>query len=149
MIRRMLAASLVLSFSSPVWSFECFLTLVKDSCWTNYTVSVDVVDASNLNTLFTVTAPAGQSWARQKFACTPEQTLQYIARFSPIFWHNDEGKTYPGLRNWTLPAKVNPGDLAWTIPICYPAEFSQVPFPPDAKGNCTCDFSSIPAPKAD
>ncbi|KTD62807.1 hypothetical protein [Legionella shakespearei] len=147
MIRRTLAASLMVVLSSPVWSFECFLTLVKDSCWTNYNVSVDVVDASTLQKLFTVTAPAGQSWAREKFACTPQQTLQYIASFNPIFWQNDEGKTYPGVRSWTLPAKVNPSDLAWTIPVCYSEEFSQVPLPPEAKGNCTCDFDSIPAPK--
>lgn len=147
MIRRSLTAFLMILFTTPGWSFSCFLTLVKDSCWTNYTVSMDVIDAATLKTLFTVTAPSGQSWARQEFTCTPKQVLLYVSRFSPVFWHNDEGKTYPGLRNWTLPSTVNPGERAWTIPVCFPAEFSQVPFPPDAKGNCACDFDSIPAPK--
>lgn len=145
---RILAAFLTLIMSTyPAWSFTCYYTLAKDNCWTDYNVSVDVVDVATSKVLFTLNVPAGTSWGRQEFSCHPLQNLVYIAKFSPLFWQNDAGKTYPALRSWTLPAKTNPGDLAWTIPVCYASDFSQVPLPPDAKGNCACDFSNIPQPK--
>ena len=147
MVMRLLIYSCFFACCSSVWSFPCFLTLAKDSCWTDYHVSLDVIDASTLKKIFTLEVPAGTSWGRQQFNCTPAQSLLYITRYSPVFWESDAGKTYPGLRNWTLPDKINPTDLAWTIPVCYPADFSEVPLPPTAKGNCKCDFSNIPAPK--
>lgn len=143
---RMFIAALGLVVSAPIWSFTCYYTLAKDSCWTNYNVSVEVQDASTLKSLLTLDVPAGKQWGRGSFECNPMQSLVYIAQFSPVFWQNDKGKTYSALRNWVLPQKINPGELAWTIPVCYPADFSQVPLPPDAKGNCKCDFTNIPAP---
>ncbi len=147
MIVRLFALFGILVFCQPIWSFTCYYTLVKDNCWTNYDVSVDVIDASNTNKVFSLTVPKGKSWGRVEFSCTAAQSLLYYSRYSPVFWQSEKGKTYPALRNWTLPGKINPGDLAWTIPVCFPADFSQVPLPPDAKGNCKCDFSSIPEPK--
>lgn len=146
-MKRLLIMFGLVLFNSPLWSFTCFYTLIKDSCWTNYDVSVDVIDASNLNKLFTVSVPKGKNWERVKFSCTAAQSLIYKAHYSPVFWENEKGKTYHSLRNWTLPGKINPGDLAWTIPVCYPKEFAQVPLPPDAKGSCKCDLKSIPEPK--
>ena len=93
---------------------------------------------------YNYSVPAGKSWDRKTFECTPEENLIYIARFSPVFWESDKGKTYQGLRNWFLPGTINPGDRAWTIPVCYPADFSQVPLPPKRDNNCKCDFSVIP-----
>jgi hypothetical protein len=147
MILRLAILSFIYLISSPLWAFKCIYTLAKDSCWTNYSVSVDVIDASNSNKLFTVTIPEGKSWGRAEFTCTAAQNLLYFSRYSPVFWQSEKGKTYPALRNWSLPAKVNEGDLAWTIPVCFPSDFSQVPLPPDAKGNCKCDFSTIPEPE--
>lgn len=131
---------------SPAWSFTCFYTLIKDSCWTNYDVSVEVTDAGNLSKLFTVDVPKGKSWTRVKFECSAAQSLLYVAKFSPIFWESDKDKTYPALRNWSLPGTVSPGDLAWTIPVCFPEDFSEVPAPPTGSGTCKCDKESIPAP---
>ncbi len=147
MMRSLLVLSSMILLNSPGWAFICYYTLAKDNCWTNYEVTVDVIDASNLNKVFSLTVPKGKSWGRAEFTCTEAQSLLYYARYSPIFWNSEKGKTYPALRNWTLPGKINPGDLAWTIPVCFPADFSQVPLPPDAKGNCKCDFSNIPEPK--
>ncbi|KGP63166.1 hypothetical protein EP47_06710 [Legionella norrlandica] len=147
MFLRLFFVSLFTLINTSLWAFTCIYTLAKDSCWTEYNVTVDVIDELTSKTLLTVTAPKGKPWARGTFNCEPAQGLRYVAQFSPVFWENDAGKTYPGLRNWYLPAKINPGDLAWTIPICYPSDFAQVPFPPKAGGNCQCDFDSIPAPK--
>ena len=128
----------------PGWSFPCYYTLAKDSCWTKYEVSVDIIDATKEKKIITVTVPAGKSWTRATFECTPAQSLIYIARFSPVFWESDKDKTFRGLRNWSLPGEINPGDRAWTIPVCYPADFAEVPLPPAAGGACKCDFESIP-----
>ncbi|MCL9683419.1 hypothetical protein [Legionella maioricensis] len=144
MVIRALIVSLGLSCSGAVWSFPCYYTLVKDSCWTKYNVSVDVIDPATTKKLLTATVPAGKSWIRDTFDCHPAQSLVYIAQFSPVFWKSDEGKKYQGLRNWFLPGEINPGDTAWTITICYPKDFAQVPFPPEADGNCKCDLSAIP-----
>ncbi|WP_173236801.1 hypothetical protein [Legionella antarctica] len=144
MFIRTLIVSLGLSCSCVVWSFPCYYTLVKDSCWTKYNVSVDVIDPVTSSKLLTVTVPSGKSWVRETFDCHAAQGLIYIAKFNPVFWKNDAGKTYQGLRNWFLPGAINPGDTAWTIPVCYPKDFSEVPLPPEADGNCKCDFSVIP-----
>ncbi|CAM2975358.1 hypothetical protein [Legionella worsleiensis] len=133
--------------SAPLWSFKCYYTLVKDSCWTNYEVSVDVMDSAKQDKIFTITVPKGESWGRVEFSCTPAQSLMYFSRYSPVFWESEKGKVYPAIRSWSLPGTINPGDEAWTLNICFSADFSQIPLPPDAKGNCKCDMSAIPAPK--
>jgi hypothetical protein len=137
-----------LALSNLTWAFKCYYTLAKDSCWTPYNVSVTVSDGSTATDLFTVTIPAGQQWVRKEFECSKTQALKYIATFTPIFWESGKGKTFPALRAWYLPGKINSGDSAWEIPVCYPKDFSNVPLPPDAKGNCACDFSPIPPIKS-
>jgi hypothetical protein len=146
MIMRWISLMVALLISTQIWSFPCIYTLVKENCWKDYDVSVDVKDA-DLKTLFTVNIPKGKIWARHEFSCSPAQGLIYVAKFSPTFWESDKNKTYPALRSWSLPGQVNEGEAAWTIPVCFSADFSQVPFPPTAKGTCSCDFKSIPGPK--
>ncbi len=147
MIRRLLLTPLILVFCNPVWSFNCYLTLAKDSCWTNYNVSVDVIDATTSKKITTIEVPSGTFWTRVVFSCTPAQKLNYTAQYSPVFWQSEAGKIHPALKSWSLPGAVNPGDSAWTIPLCFSADFSEVPLPPEAKGNCKCDFTQIPPPK--
>ncbi|RUR13270.1 hypothetical protein [Legionella sp. km772] len=135
--------SLLLSTTS--WSFTCYMTLAKDNCWQDYNVSVDIINSSTGGIITTVNIPKGESWARQTFDCEVSEKLMYIARFSPVFWQKDIGKTYPAQRFWSLPAQINPGDSAWNVSVCYPADFSLVPTPPQATNNCQCDFTVIPA----
>lgn len=134
--------SLLCSFSS--WSIICYYTLAKDSCWTEYNVTVGVIDSRTGATLTTVTVPKGKQWVRKEFACQPGQKLMYTAQFSPVFWQADIGKSYSAQNYWFLPDAVNPGDTAWTLSVCYPSDFSLVPMPPTANGTCACDFSGIP-----
>ncbi|KTD74174.1 hypothetical protein [Legionella tucsonensis] len=138
---------LSLILSSSLWAAEvtCYYTLVKDNCWTDYNVSVDVMDAVTAKVLTTVTVPAKKSWIRQTFPCTPGQKLIYEAQFSPVFWQNDVGKTYIAKNYWSLPHSINPGDSAWNVTVCFSSDFSLVPLPPKGSGNCSCDFSDIPA----
>lgn len=144
MIIRTLVLSLAVICSSPSWSFLCYYTLAKDSCWTKYNVSVDIIDALKEKKITTINIPAGTSWTQETFECTPAQSLIYIAQFNPVFWESDKGKSYKGLRNWSLPAAINPTDRAWTIPVCFPADFAEVPLPPGADSQCKCDFSVVP-----
>lgn len=142
--------SMTLGVSSSAFSFHCFLTVMKDSCWTDYNVTVVAMDSDTNKPAATITIPKGQSWGRQEFNCQPKETLNYLATFSPVFWKQDEGKQYSGKRTWSLPEQIQKGMTAWNITVCYPEQFAEVPLPPTAGGNCTCDARNIPpvvAPK--
>ena len=128
-------------------AFPCFLTMVKDSCWTEYNLTVAVTNGTTGQPITTVIVPEGQSWARQQFTCQPADTISLSATFTPVFWESDKGKTYPARHSWTFPQTVAAGDTAWNINVCYPLEFSEVPLPPQAGGNCKCDIDSIPPVK--
>lgn len=132
------------SLSVQARAFTCYLTMVKDSCWINYNVSVTVTDANNLKKVMTVKVPQGQAWARQKFSCTTRESLLFNAAFTPVFWKADLGKTYPARHNWGLPETMEKGKTAWNITVCFKRDFSEVPFPPDATGDCVCDTKNIP-----
>ncbi|KTD12056.1 periplasmic protein [Legionella gratiana] len=136
----------ILSFiaSCSLWAFTCYYTLAKDNCWTKYNVTVQVIDGLTEKVLITPTVPAGKSWVRETFSCSVAQSLMFRAQFSPVFWENDKDKVYVSKRFWPLPGTINPGDSAWNISVCFPADFTQVPLPPEATSNCTCDFDSIP-----
>lgn len=129
------------------WSFTCYYTLAKDSCWTKFNVSVDVMDAAEEKKIMTVPVPAGTPWVRQAFECNPKQGLHFIAQFSPVFWEGDKGKKYQGSRNWFLPEEIHSGAKAWTISLCFPTDFLEVPLPPKADSQCKCDFTVIPEVK--
>ncbi|MDP3269368.1 MAG: hypothetical protein Q8M40_10010 [Legionella sp.] len=144
MRKKVLGIYLGMILTIPVWAINCFFTLAKDSCWTGYNVVVDVIDARTNQILTTVTVPAEKSWTRQSFVCEPSQKLMYHARFTPVFWQSDEGKTYLAKRFWSLPSIINQGDSAWNLSVCFASDFALVPFPPNATGNCACDFKDIP-----
>lgn len=124
-------------------ALTCYFTAVKDSCWTNYDVTITVADASNEKKLVSVNIPKGSIWGRESFTCQGQQELKFTAQYMPVFWESERGKVYNALNYWTLPATLAAGDTAWNIQLCYPKQFAEVPLPPDAKGNCECDLTSI------
>jgi ribosomal protein L24E len=134
---------LTLGYSTPLMAFTCYVTLVKDSCWTDYNVKVSIVDTKNKKNLTTAVVPAKESWTRVSFDCNPSQQLEYLANFSPAFWENDKNKVFRSKQYRMLNSAINPTDVAWDIPVCFPAEFSEVPFPPQGDKNCKCDFSVV------
>lgn len=146
-MRRVLMILLGIGVTMQSQAFPCFLTLVKDNCWTNYDVTVTVTNASAAKTVVTITAGKGKAWERQKFDCQPAEALSLQAVFTPVFWEADLGKVYPARHDWLLPEAVSKGDTAWNIPVCYPADFSEVPMPPNISGNCICNMKDIPAVK--
>lgn len=144
MKRLSLVVLISLLLSTPSWSFTCYMTMAKDNCWQDYTVSVDIINARTNVKILNVSIPKGEAWVRQTFDCQPGDKLMYNASFFPVFWQKDEGKTYPAQRFWSLPEQINPGDSAWNISVCFPSDFSLVPMPPQATGDCACDFAAIP-----
>lgn len=134
-----------LFFSTPLMAFPCFFTLAKDSCWIDYDVTVVVTDADTSQQVLSINVPKGKSWTRQAFTCQTNQKLLYTATFEPTIWDNGKDAVYSAQHYWALPSAPTSKEKAWEIPVCYPAAFAAVPFPPNVSGNCQCDFDSIPA----
>ncbi|MCX7115621.1 MAG: hypothetical protein NTW08_06925 [Gammaproteobacteria bacterium] len=127
------------------FSFPCYVTVLKDSCWTNYDVQVMVMDGVQKKQLLAVSVPKGQAYQRQKFECSARQELAFNATFQPVIWENEKGMVYPAKQFVFLPEAVNKDDKAWNIPICFSSAFTKVPMPPAATGQCVCDFATVPA----
>ncbi len=132
-------------FSLQLYAFPCFITLVKDDCWTNYDLTVDVKNASTGKVVVSIIVPQGQSWTRQSFACQPKDRLSLEAAFTPIIWASDAGVKYAAKHDRILPDAITAGDTAWNINICYSDEFNNVPVPPESNGHCKCSLENIPA----
>jgi len=148
MIKRVGFYTLLLLTTNVSFAVTCFYSFMKDNCWTNYDVTVDVTDAVTGDALVHLTVPSGTSWGRETFACHPSQSLDFKATFTPVIWKNDAGKVYHGKSSWTLPPKVDEGKTAWNLTVCFPSEFSGVPMPPTASGECKCLPEQLPAVKA-
>ena len=125
-------------------ALPCYITLVKDNCWSNYNVSVDVVDVSNETVMTTLIIPEGTSWVRNEIVCQPKQTVMLKATFSPVFWESDTGKIFYAQRYWSFPEITKPGVTALSMTICYAKDFAGLSLPPEANGHCVCDTKSIP-----
>lgn len=131
-------------FSGQLLAFPCFITMVKGSCWKDYTVKVDVLDAEDDHVLMSITIPKGQSWTRQSFEAKMKQRFMLRASFTPAFWKTEEGRQYYAKRYWSLPEEVEGETIAWNVGACFPENFSSVPMPPEAGQNCACDKREIP-----
>lgn len=144
MFTKLMPVLVGLVISSPLWAFNCYLTVAKGSCWTKYKVNLEVIDSRTSKVLTTVTIPEGKDWAREAFVCEPSQQITYNAHFTPYAWAQDEDKAYKPYKLLTLPDKSKPEEKAWLISACFPADFSGVPYPLEAGQHCACDFSVIP-----
>ncbi len=146
-MHRVLLTLLGLGFTLQIQAFPCFITLVKDNCWTDYNVTLTLTDARAVKTIATITALQGKTWDRVAFECQPAEAISLKAAFTPVFWEADLGKVYPTRHDWLLPEAIAKGDTAWNIPLCFPADFAEVPLPPNVSGNCKCDMDKVPAIK--
>lgn len=144
MALKLLTALFGVVFSQQLMAFDCYLTLAKDNCWTDYDVNVTVTDTVSNQALTVVTVPKGQSWTRQKFTCQPGENLLNTATFSPTVWDATPNMVYNAKKFWALPQTVRAGQTAWELQVCFADAFSAVPMPATATGTCACDFKSIP-----
>lgn len=136
---------LFLLVSKELYAIPCYVTVLKDKCWENYHVSVQVRDAFNKQNLAVILIPKGQLYGRARFECSSKQGLDFWAEFTPVFWENDKGKVYRIKSFIFMPEKLRENEIAWHVPICFSSHFSGVPLPPTGGANCICDFSSVPS----
>jgi surface antigen len=108
---------------------SCLITLNKSKCWTNFSVTVKVIDTSKNTLLGTIVVNKGQNQAQQKISCASNQTLQYSATFSPVIWREDKDKIYYSKQYIQIPEGEN-----WELNINFPDAFSELPDPID--GGC-------------
>ena len=132
-------------FSMQIHAFPCFITLVKDNCWTNYDLTVDITNAMTGKVLMSLVVPQGQSWVRQTFTCQPKDRLSLKARFTPAIWTTDADKSYPAKQDLVFPDVIKTGDTAWNVNVCYSDAFKDIPLPPESNGQCQCNMDKIPA----
>ena len=125
-------------------AFPCFITIVKDSCWTNYAVTIDALDAVEGNILTTIVVSKGESWSRGRFEAKPRHHFMLRAKFEPAFWKSDVGKTYYTKYYWILPDAVKGKTTALHVSACFSKNFSGVPLPPGADSKCICPEQAIP-----
>lgn len=143
-IRRFSLFLLFFLITSPLYAFPCFMTVVKGACWRNYEVNVSITDPLYKKEFATVTIPKGKLWGRSSFNCEPGLAFSYKAFFNPPIWADDEKKPYFARERHNLPQAPNPTESGWNILVCYPKDFSEIPYPPDAHEKCDCDFRTVP-----
>lgn len=149
MYRRILLASVCLLLTTPVLSFQCYLTVVKDSCWKGYEIRVTAMQVETKQPISPeVVVPKDKMWARAPFNCKPSLHYYYQARYSPAIWAGKNNEVLYSKKVWMLPADINKKKaVAWNINVCYQADFASLDLPPTAKGKCRCDLSKIPEVK--
>ena len=142
-IRNLIALSTIF-LTAELYAFPCYLTLVKDTCWQNYTITFHAIDVSNEKQVLSLVIPAGESWVRSQFECDAQQLFRFTAQYEPAFWKQDEGRIFSSKRYWALPESVEGKTLAWNVKVCYPADCAEVSMPPTATDHCQCDWSHVP-----
>jgi hypothetical protein len=134
------------SIAAPSFSMTCYLAIAKDSCWTGYNVDVTVIDAATRQGVASMTVPKNIPWVRVKFPCQAGQIFALQAQYSPVIWQGTENVMYSARNYWQL-NQAEAGVTAQSLNLCYGRDFSEVPIPLQASGQCSCDMQSIPAVK--
>ncbi len=143
-MRKLLLIMFGMSLFNQLNAFPCYITMVKNTCWTDYNVNVDVIDLATNKVVAAMSMPVGKSWDRREFSCEPQQTVMLQATYSPSIWEKESGKIYYGKHEWSFPEKINKGEGAWNMTLCFSNDLQEVPLPPKASGQCVCDLKNIP-----
>ena len=136
--------ALLLGASQALIAMPCFVTLVKDSCWLSYNVTIEVLQADTNKKISQFVIPQGTAWGRQSFDCKPGDTLKFSSSFYPVFWKNDENKVYLSQSNWQLPTSGGNKNQGVALQLCFSKDFIEVPFPPTGTSTCVCKTDDIP-----
>jgi hypothetical protein len=134
----------LISLSFQIHAVECYITLIKDQCWKDYQVHLNIIDMSTHTNQLEIDLPKGEMWTRKKFDCQPGQIFNKSASFSPAIWQGDEQKEFASSAKINLPPSAPKEGAIWSIDICFPEGFSKVPTPVKDVGHCGCDKTNIP-----
>jgi len=128
------------------YALPCVVTLVKNTCWGDYEVHIELRNIMS-GLLADAVIPKNQYWTRVTFDCQSKQTVKAFAAFTPAIFAKDEGAFFNAKRFWLLPPEDPKAGSAWTFTIRFPDDFSNIPQPLTGGGNnCTYD-SQIPPVK--
>ena len=122
----------------PTATLPCKVMLIKNSCWKDYDVTINIIDFKSRQSLQTVELKKGDNYAEQAFECVPLVTYSATATFSPPIWEEDKGKAYGASQVWNAPPALAEGMQAWAISMCFPNDFTGVPAPLGEVSNCEC-----------
>lgn len=134
---------ILFAFTGNVYALPCVVTVIKSPCWSDYSVTVNIMDSTYNTLLSKIVITKGTSWQRVTFDCKPSQVLSANASFTPVIWENQKDVIYQSDRFWKLPEKAPEQGALWSINMCYPMQFSNVPSPLDTT-NCDCSMDGIP-----
>lgn len=148
-IKTLLMLFLTFTMAVPAHAFQCYITAMKGDCWSDYEVTIEVLDSMTDQTVLDnpIQIKKGSNYQRVAFQCKPQQGLRFIASFSPAIWKSNEKKQYNAQRIWYLPSAIKKGITAWNLPICFASDFASVPIPPQANSLCGCEkvIQTVPA----
>ncbi len=143
---RILLSAIFFIATSLSYALQCYITVITAPCWSGYDVSVDILDSSNNTLISTVKIPKGAHYGRVNFECKPAQVFAAQATFEPAVWIQDAHKRYSGSRFWKLPDDAPQQGAIWSIDICYPTQFADLPNSTSAD-SCNCSLEGVPVVK--
>lgn len=135
---------ILLSVSCVNWAIECYVTLLKDKCWSGYQVHMTIENLKSLNKVIDLDVGPNQTWARKKFDCEASQVLKKSVSFTPAIWDSEKGKIYQNNFMTRLPDTKPAQGVIWSMEVCFPKNFSQVPTPIKNMNDCGCDKTNVP-----
>lgn len=124
---------------SPALAAVCQLHVLKDSCFHNYDVTVDVYLQGAPARLFDIPIVRGQDEGLREFNCEPDQIYELKARFAPAFWQGEENRIYAQRTYMRLPQNFPANTGVWKLTTCFGRDFIGVPLPPEASSQCRCE----------
>ena len=143
---RVLLCAISFMVSSLSYAVQCYITVISAPCWNEYDVSVDILNSANNSLISTVKIPKGAHYGRVNFECKPSQVFAAQATFEPAVWIKDAHKRYNASRFWKLPDNAPQQGAIWSIDICFPTQFGNVPNS-TSSDSCKCSLEDIPAVK--
>lgn len=138
MIRLVIGALLSMA-TSFVLAAVCQLHVLKDSCFHNYDVTVEVYLQGAPARLFDIPIVRGQDEGLREFACEADEIYELKARFAPAFWQGDENRVYAQRNYMRLPSHFPANTRVWKLTTCFGRDFIGVPLPPEASSQCRCE----------
>lgn len=133
-----------LGISGSSVAMNCYFTALKDSCWLNYDVTIQLISGENGATVTYLTIPKGKSWARTKISCSNGDGFSLSATFNPPIWEKDKGRVFKGNTILRVPDKLPQGYVSWDVRSTYPNNFARIPMPASTTGACRVDWSQVP-----
>jgi len=138
-LKKSVFLGLVLSSTSFAADTKCIFRLVKNTCWDNYSATVTIIKAHNLQEIGSGTVPKNQQQSNISFPCALGEPISLRATFSPAFWEGTAEKKYMTKRVWDIPLHLPEKTQKWEMTACFPDDFQSVPLPPTMGTNCHCE----------